>query len=184
MSVKISRAKGRYLQFKNLNNYFKKLDFRMKNYWILIIALIFTVSLSACDEDPFSPFDDFSTVPDPYDTTSAERIVKPNGLIIYVHSEGMGDFSLTERDRVLLYYTFRLKDGTIVQSTYANGRFLPDEFVLSTTVRGFREGLVGAKQGARRTLVIPPALGYGTTPGHQFEQDTLYYDVLIDTIVE
>lgn len=156
----------------------------MKNYWILLFAILLTVSVSACDEDPFSPFDDFSTVPEPYDTTTAQRIIKPNGLVIYIHSEGIGEFTITERDRVLLYYTFRLKDGTIVQSTYSNGRFLPDEFTLSGVVRGFREGLIGAKQGARRTLVIPPALGYGTSPGHQFEKDTLYYDVLIDTIVE
>ncbi len=156
----------------------------MKKTWIIFSALFITVTLASCNEDPFDFSDDFSTVPAPYDTTTAERIIRPNGLIIYIHSEGIGEFTLTERDRVLLYYTFRLKDGTIVQSTYANGRFFPDEFTLSGTVRGFREGLVGAKNGARRTLVIPPALGYGDSPTSAFRNDTLYYDVLIDTILE
>lgn len=156
----------------------------MKKYWIFVFALILTVSLSACEEDPFFFEDDFSSVPAPYDTTSAQRIIKPSGLIIYIHSEGVGENVITERDRVLLYYTFRLSDGTIVQSTYANGRFLPDEFTLTNTVRGFREGLVGAKNGSRRTLVIPPALGYGPVPNHQFQRDTLYYDIFIDSILE
>jgi FKBP-type peptidyl-prolyl cis-trans isomerase len=156
----------------------------MKQSWILISALLLTIALAGCDDDPFYFEDDFSTVPAPYDTTTAERIVKSNGLIIYIHSTGVGEFTLTERDRVLLYYTFRLKDGTIVQSSYSNGKFFPDEFSLATTVRGFREGLVGAKNGARRTLVIPPALGYGSSPNSPYQRDTLYYDVLIDTILE
>lgn len=148
-----------------------------------VCAVIFV--LQSCDDnDPFSFRDDHSTVPAPYDTSGVEREVRPNGLIIYKHDEGSGDFTITERDRVLLFYTFRLADGTIVQSTYSNGRVTPNEFQMSGMIRGFREGIVGLKEGGKRTLVIPPPLGYGNDSRSQFRNDTLYYDVLIDRILE
>ena len=156
----------------------------MKQTWILFTVLIISITLMSCDEDPYYFEDDFSTVPAPYDTTSAERIIKDNGLKIYIHSEGVGEFVITERDRVLLFYTFRLKDGTIVQSTYANGNQISNEFSMTSVVRGFREGLLGAKNGSRRTLVIPPHLGYGDSPTNQYRADTLYYDIFIDQILE
>ena len=140
-----------------------QLKFSMKQTWILFTVLIISITLMSCDEDPYYFEDDFSTVPAPYDTTSAERIIKDNGLKIY---------------------TFRLKDGTIVQSTYANGNQISNEFSMTSVVRGFREGLLGAKNGSRRTLVIPPHLGYGDSPTNQYRADTLYYDIFIDQILE
>lgn len=157
----------------------------MKQTSLFAFAILIVIGLAACEtKDPFFFEDDFSTVPDPYDTTSATKEVRSSGLVIFTHEVGSGQFSITERDRVLLFYTFRLKDGTIVQSTYANGRTFPDEFGLSTTIRGFREGLVGAKAGAKLTLVIPPSLGYGDSPNSPFRTETLYYDILIESILE
>lgn len=157
----------------------------MRYSFPLAVALIMIVAVVACDEtDPFSFQDDFSMVPEPYDTLSVDREVRSNGLVIYRHDEGSGQFTITERDRVFLYYTFRLADGTIVQSTYANNRLEPNEFLISSTIRGFREGVVGLKEGGKVTLVIPPNLGYGGDPQSQFRNDTLYYDILIDRIAE
>ena len=62
----------------------------MKQTWILFTVLIISITLMSCDEDPYYFEDDFSMVPAPYDTTSAQRILKDNGLIIYIHSEGVG----------------------------------------------------------------------------------------------
>jgi FKBP-type peptidyl-prolyl cis-trans isomerase len=157
----------------------------MKNYLLFSLALVLSIGLIACnDKDPFFFEDDFSTVPPPYDITTATKDERPNGLIVYTHDAGSGQFTITERDRVLLFYTFRLENGTIVQSTYANGRTFPDEFGLSTTIRGFREGLVGAKEGSKLTLVIPPSLGYGDSPNSPYRTETLYYDILIQTILD
>lgn len=157
----------------------------MKNYLILLALATLFVAFTGCDEnDPFFFEDDFSMVPAPYDTVGVSRDVRANGLIIYTQDPGSGDFSINERDRVLLFYTFRLRDGEIVQSTYANNRTLPDEFNMSTTIRGFREGLIGLKEGGMRTLIIPPALGYGNSPGSPFQTDTLFYDVKIQAILE
>lgn len=156
----------------------------MKNTLILTLVLFLSIGLLSCSDDPYYFEDDFSTVPASYDTTTAAKTVHSSGLVVFTHEIGSGPFSITERDRVLLFYTFRLGDGTIVQSTYANARTTPDEFGIATTIRGFREGLVGAKEGAKISLVIPPALGYGNNPTSPYYADTLYYDVLIQTILE
>lgn len=156
------------------------------NLLLIAIPLLLIAGLStSCDDtDPFSFQDDFSMVPEPYDTLSADLEVRANGLRIFTHEEGDGLFGITERDRVDLFYTFRLSDGDIVESTYANGNTFPNSMNLPTTIRGFREGLIGKKEGGTITLVIPPALGYGSDPNSPFQNDTLYYDILIDRIIE
>jgi peptidylprolyl isomerase len=39
----------------------------------------------------------------------------------------------------------------------------PAPFPLNGVVPGFAQGIVGMKVGGRREIVIPPALGYGST---------------------
>jgi peptidylprolyl isomerase len=157
----------------------------MQKLPFLLTALALVVLLTACDEtDPFSFQDDFSFVPEPYDTLTASREVRTNGLLIYTHEEGSGNFTITERDRVELFYTFRLGDGTIIQSTYANANTFPSTMNLPATIRGFREGLVGKRNGAMITLVIPPSLGYGSDRTSPFREETLYYDILVSRVVE
>lgn len=157
----------------------------MKKTPLLLAIFSLIIVLAACDDrDPFSFQDDFSFVPEPYDTLTAVREARSNGLIIYTHEEGSGNFAITERDRVELFYTFRLADGTIIQSTYANANTFPSTMNLPATIRGFREGLVGKRNGARVTLVIPPSLGYGSDRTSPFRDETLFYDIRIVRIVE
>lgn len=159
----------------------------MKRVLLFLIVCVIALALTACDsEDPFNIQNDFSMVPAPYDTTGVDKVVTQGGLIIYTHNPGEGEFTVTERDRVALFFTFRIKKGDkmeIIQSSYANGRIFPDELNLATTVVGFQRGLVGLKEGGRRTLVIPPNLGYGNT-NNRFRNETLYYDVDLVQILD
>ncbi|MCC5926246.1 MAG: FKBP-type peptidyl-prolyl cis-trans isomerase [Bacteroidetes bacterium] len=157
----------------------------MQKIPLILSALAMIILLAACDEtDPFSFQDDFSFVPEPYDTLTASREIRPNGLIIYTHEEGSGSFTITERDRVQLFYTFRLSDGTIIQSSYANANTFPSTMNLPATIRGFREGLVGKRNGAKVTLVIPPSLGYGNDRNSPFREEVLFYDILVVQVLE
>ena len=57
-------------------------------------------------------------------------------------------------------YTGKLADGTVFDSTDKHGG-APISFPLSGVIKGWQQGIPGMKVGGKRTLVIPPELGYG-----------------------
>jgi peptidylprolyl isomerase len=73
------------------------------------------------------------------------------------------------------YTLMQWSDGSILESSWSGGN--PATFPLSGVIQGWQQGLVGAKVGGRRLLVIPPALGYGPMAGHPLEKETLIFAV-------
>ncbi len=73
------------------------------------------------------------------------------------------------------YTLMKWSDGSILESSWTGAA--PATFPLSGVIQGWQQGLVGAKVGGRRLLVIPPALGYGAMAGHPLEKDTLIFAV-------
>lgn len=60
------------------------------------------------------------------------------------------------------YQLVTWSDGKVVDGSYRRGQPLPiDNLGQAGLIQGWKEGLVGMKQGGRRLLVIPPELGYG-----------------------
>lgn len=59
------------------------------------------------------------------------------------------------------HYTGLLEDGTIFDSSHNHGR--PFEFVIGSkrVIQGWDLGLMGMKEGGKRTLFVPSHLGYG-----------------------
>ena len=51
-------------------------------------------------------------------------------------------------------------DKAPIESSFTSA---PATFPLSGVIMGWQQGLVGAKEGSRRLLVIPPDLGYGAS---------------------
>ena len=84
---------------------------------------------------------------------------RPNGLKITCVQAGSG---AKDGDTVWVLYTGKLKDGTVFDASDKHGNE-PIEFMLgrSMVIKGWDEGLVGMQVGEKRTLVIPPSLGYG-----------------------
>ncbi|MEX0684713.1 MAG: FKBP-type peptidyl-prolyl cis-trans isomerase [Balneolales bacterium] len=126
---------------------------------LLLIGFVFQ---SCNDDDYYEP--DLSTVPEARDTTGVEKVVHENGMVVYIHQEGEGSFTVSDRDQVLVRYTGRLTDGGIFDSSWIDDRTTPREFDLQTTIKGFLLGMEGMKEGGIRTLVIPPSIGYGAQP--------------------
>ena len=81
-------------------------------------------------------------------------------------------------DMVTVHYTGRFIDGQIFDSSVTRGE--PFQFRLGggQVIAGWDEGIVGMRVGGKRTLSIPPELGYGKNdygpiPGNS----TLIFDI-------
>lgn len=162
---------------------------RSLSLFTLLIAVFF--GLSACDEDnPYKVIPpDYSDAPDRYDIENVPADTLDNGLQIYYVEEGYGAYPVTPRDIVMVYYTGRRTDSTIFDSSYRNGSTAPVSFTLNSQsatgfslTEGFRLGLLGMKAGEKRTLIVPPSLGYEGT-NNTLANDTLIFDVMLDEIV-
>lgn len=148
-----------------------------------LFLILFTVSFTACDDD--DPFEiDYSDAPPPFDIENAERTETESGLIYYVVEEGGGAFEVESRDRVSVYYTGRREsNGEIFDSSYRNGSQAASTFnSLGNLIEGFREGLIGMKEGEKRVLIIPPELGYGNSESSNLSDETLRFDIELAAI--
>ena len=83
-----------------------------------------------------------------------------NGLQHRDVKVGEGDEARAGK-RVTVHYTGWLADGTKFDSSVDRGE--PFNFTLGqgAVIRGWDEGVAGMREGGKRTLVIPPELGYG-----------------------
>lgn len=63
-------------------------------------------------------------------------------------------------DTVVFQYRGTLIDGTEFESTYATG---PTERKIGGLITGLQEGLITMNEGGRRTLILPPELGFGAS---------------------
>jgi peptidylprolyl isomerase len=59
------------------------------------------------------------------------------------------------------YVLMTWSDGKVVQSSWDSGQTFTSS--LSGVITGWQQGIPGMKEGGRRLLIIPPALGYGAT---------------------
>ena len=96
--------------------------------------------------------------------SAAETVTTPSGLKYRDEVVGTGP-SPTSGQSVSVHYTGWLdengKQGKKFDSSVDRGE--PFEFGLGQgqVIKGWDEGVAGMKVGGKRTLIIPPSLGYG-----------------------
>lgn len=99
----------------------------------------------------------------------------PTALIAEDVIIGSGTEVVATSTLTVHYTLMKWTDGSILESSWTSGA--PATFALAEVIQGWQQGLLGAKVGGRRLLVIPPALGYGPMAGHPLEKDTLIFAV-------
>jgi FKBP-type peptidyl-prolyl cis-trans isomerase FkpA len=115
--------------------------------WLLGATLLLAITLG-CGQAPASQ-------PPP-----SKEVTMPDGLKYTDDQVGTGAEAQTGKT-VSVHYTGWLLDGTKFDSS--KDRNQPFSFPLGggQVIKGWDEGVAGMKVGGKRTLVIPPDLGYG-----------------------
>lgn len=125
------------------------------------------ILLAGCSDSSFS-------VPEPLDAEEVQWASglgiqledfdeRPSGLRVRVDEEGEDGTPAGEGDHLSVDYDGWLPDGRLFDSSQTRG---PLRFRLGFEPRyipGFEEGIIGMQVNEVRTLLIPPALGYGPT---------------------
>jgi FKBP-type peptidyl-prolyl cis-trans isomerase len=117
-------------------------------------VLALTAMVAACGFRPAAT--PTATVANP----NATEVTMPDGLQYSDDVVGTGA-EATAGKTVVVHYTGWLMDGTKFDSSI--DRDQPFSFPLGAgqVIKGWDEGVAGMKVGGQRTLIIPPALGYG-----------------------
>ena len=91
----------------------------------------------------------------------AEEVTLESGLRFLEHVNGDGELTKAGNG-VIVHYSGFLSDGTKFDSSHDRGQ--PFNFILgeNRVIKGWEEGLLNMKKGAKRTLIIPPDLAYGS----------------------
>jgi len=100
------------------------------------------------------------------DTSTGAVLGKPKGQaptsLVSVDIVKGGGATVATGASVTVHYTLMAwSTGNIVESSWTSGQ--PVSFPLSGVIKGWQEGIPGMREGGRRLLIVPPALGYGAT---------------------
>jgi peptidylprolyl isomerase len=87
-------------------------------------------------------------------------IITPSGLKYIDIEVGTGD-SPTTGQTVKVHYTGTLTDGKKFDSSVDRGQPFSFKIGVGQVIKGWDEGVATMKVGGKRTLIIPPDLGYG-----------------------
>ena len=106
-------------------------------------------------------------------TWAAELQIKNN-----IVGEGV---EIVNHSKIKVHYVGMLEDGTKFDSSYDRGEPFNFQIGLRQVIEGWETGIIGMKVGGKRTLIIPPELGYGERGAGELipPNSTLIFDIEI-----
>ena len=140
-------------------------------------SLLLILYATACASGGEPPVEDATPDADGFVTTRS-------GLKYKVLRQGTGP-NPTTRDLVLVHYSTKLSDGTVIDSSYERGQ--PEVLAVRELIRGFREALGLMSVGSHVEAIVPGRLGYGwsgTGDGLVGPNETLYFEIELFRIQE
>ncbi|KQY97008.1 peptidylprolyl isomerase [Microbacterium sp. Root53] len=136
------------------------------------------VTPSAAWGDPQEPVEGEPTVglaDDGEPTITLPDAEAPSETQVSELKVGDGD-TVESGDQVLVQYTgVKWSDGSVFDSSWVNGA--PTAFVTNQVVPGFTKALEGQTVGSQVLVTMPPADGYGSSEGHELQDETLTFVV-------
>lgn len=85
----------------------------------------------------------------------------PESLVSHDIIVGTGNTAAINSTLTVHYVLMSWSTGKVIQSSWSTGN--PATFALSQVIQGWQKGMPGMREGGRRLLIIPPALGYGAS---------------------
>jgi hypothetical protein len=125
----------------------------------------------------YSPAADLPTIENfPVSTVTSQPTVTASGLQIFDEQAGTGDVAQAG-GIAYINYTQWVQGGNECERTHAGP--VRYRLVKGQVIDGLIEGISGMKVGGKRQLIIPPALGYGSTGAGTVipPNATLIYDI-------
>ena len=107
---------------------------------------------------------------------SGVRVLENGKVQVLDQEEGTGP-ALAENGPVLVEYVGKFADGAIFSASAPNE---PVRLGLAEVVPGFSKGMLGMKQGGKRTLYIHPDMGYGNSSTLGPNQLLIFEITLVD----
>ncbi|MEZ5899450.1 MAG: FKBP-type peptidyl-prolyl cis-trans isomerase [Hyphomicrobium sp.] len=135
-------------------------------------ALFAAISLGACDgqksepsaSDAASSHAEQASQPQSTGIDMSNAKTTASGLQIIDTQEGTGDAPKTGQTCVMHYTGWLYKDGAKgakFDSSVDRGKPFAFTIGVGQVIKGWDEGVASMKVGGKRTLIIPPQLGYG-----------------------
>ncbi|MEU8894723.1 FKBP-type peptidyl-prolyl cis-trans isomerase [Nocardia sp. NPDC048505] len=111
-----------------------------------------------CTADDIEVVGGFGTAPK---ITIPDTCTPPTKLVTKDLVAGSGAGAAAGQAVTMNYSLVTWSDKKKLDSSFDRGKPFPLTLGAGQVIQGWDQGLVGVQQGARRLLIVPPALGYG-----------------------
>jgi FKBP-type peptidyl-prolyl cis-trans isomerase FkpA len=124
---------------------------------VMVSLLLVAGALAACGEEPEPGVQPGAESENSECDTSVRE--EDSGLKIKDIECGNGK-EAQAGDVLVVYYTGKLEDGTVFDSS-VGGEPFPFQLGAGMVIQGWDQGFEGMLEGGKRELTIPPEMGYG-----------------------